>query len=220
MAMKSTSLFLVSLLLGSTGANATSVTYDFTYSGANLPSNYFSLFGSGGLNNTAQASGSFTLSDSALLNSSITWFPNSQITAFTMTVSGATAGNGTFTLGNLGAIEAYADVQNVARQISPFLNTQIQLVGQRVPGDLTAWGVPPNLNGPAGDFVISFNGAPAPTQNDYYTLKTAGGQEMTLTSLAPVPLPAAAWLLLSGLGGLGLFGQRRLARLNIEPRRG
>ena len=32
----------------------------------------------------------------------------------------------------------------------------------------------------------------------------------TLTySVAPVPLPAGVWLLLSGLAGLGVFGRRR-----------
>jgi hypothetical protein len=32
-----------------------------------------------------------------------------------------------------------------------------------------------------------------------------------ISSLAPVPLPAAAWLLLSGLGVLGVFGRRKAA---------
>jgi len=40
---------------------------------------------------------------------------------------------------------------------------------------------------------------------------TTGSINYNITALTPVPLPAAAWLLLSGLGGLGLFGRPRKA---------
>ncbi len=38
---------------------------------------------------------------------------------------------------------------------------------------------------------------------------TDGAVHYQITSLNPVPLPAAAWLLLSGLGGFGFFTRRR-----------
>jgi len=42
-----------------------------------------------------------------------------------------------------------------------------------------------------------------------FVIDDTDGVTYNITSLTPVPLPAAAWLMLSGLGGLGLVGRKR-----------
>jgi hypothetical protein len=51
----------------------------------------------------------------------------------------------------------------------------------------------------------------APTTMALTTYENAGGTSQTLVTFTAVPLPAAAWLLLSALGGLAVFGRARRA---------
>ena len=76
---------------------------------------------------------------------------------------------------------------------------------------LTPWvGVAGNDNGTA----IQANFANAQSGTYFLDIAgtadgTSGGTYIGQLNLAPVPLPATAWLLLSGIGGLGLLSRTR-----------
>jgi hypothetical protein len=74
--------------------------------------------------------------------------------------------------------------------------------------DVSAWQVGTTLAGQSRALIWIDN-------NSYFDLfsldLTLTGISATRPGVSPVPLPAAAWLLLSGLGGLGFVRKRRTA---------
>jgi hypothetical protein len=54
--------------------------------------------------------------------------------------------------------------------------------------------------------VLEIDGISVPQGGNFI-----GRDNVSITDVTAVPLPAAAWLLLGGLGGLGVFGRTRKA---------
>src|SRR5262249_55004380 len=163
---------------------ASTITFELNYSGAS--------FG-----NSATAVGTISFDDTALPNVA-TAIANASsadlgVTAFSITVSGASAGNGTFGL---------ADVTNWVWVLTDSLNFSQNLVGQAGFED---------FNWCASGFDPCT--PPAPGGIDIFTISTNAetGDSLLLTSMQAlsVPEPATLLLLAAALTGIGAGRARR-----------
>ncbi|MFM8330566.1 MAG: hypothetical protein ACKN9T_02655 [Candidatus Methylumidiphilus sp.] len=168
---------------------ATAATFWVSYSGAEFL-------------NSAEAHGSLTVDDALFAGASM-WAvlePGVQVTAFTLTVSGASAGNGTFQLEDFAMFSW--------KTAGAALDPTSELVGQWTAGG--PWGSSRDPAGDTGDFNLVALSETAPNWVLPFQMATNGGtgDPLALVSIRPVPLPATVWLLGSALAALGLSFRR------------
>ncbi|OYU16536.1 MAG: hypothetical protein CFE37_00620 [Alphaproteobacteria bacterium PA4] len=153
--------------------------------------------------NAASATGLFDITPGAE-SQFILGLPNPAFRILNVTVTGASAGNGSF---------SESDFVLVAFNASgALLDYSRELIGQDLGngctfGDfsLACYG------GPSGDFNL-FAMAPGATPNGtyYFVLTAAGGETLAVTSIAPgVPEPASWAMLIAGFGLVGAAMRRR-----------
>jgi hypothetical protein len=190
------SLVLISASLVAFEAAAATRSLNISWSGAS--------FG-----NTASATGHITFDDSQLPNVGFqNWngLPGSGVTDFGVTITGASSGNGTFTL---------ADFSALYFATPSLLDLSTQLIGQSLTNGFTFGDSGAGSSG--GDFNIFGNNGVAPTGTWYFRLTTNGGSgdNMLVTSMTPsaVPVPAAVWLFGSAMTGLLGFGKRKQTKM-------
>lgn len=186
-------------LFGALPAAAQIKTFDLTYSGAD--------FG-----NAASATGTITIDESQLINPGFTQQDiNPFVTAFSLTVSGASAGNGTFGLSDyvpVGFFGFFIDTNGGTLEFTK------ELVGQ--PTDIDPFGT--SFDGSGGDFNFFVNDAGfangAPTGTSFFQITTAAGagDSLHLTSFAPAAVPEPSSSAAFACGALGLGGLLIAAR--------
>lgn len=181
-------------VLGVGSAFANIQSFDVTWSGQS--------FG-----NSAAATGSITFDDALLAGLGFPTDLNvpsvAAVSSLSITISGSSAGNGTFGRGDFSTIYFTAPAP---------LNLSQQLIGQAL-GNGCTFGT--SVGGACGDgFSGDFNllapsGSAAPSGTWYFTLTTAGGDAMLVTSMVPVPESEIYVLMLAGLGLVGAMARSR-----------
>lgn len=153
------------------------------------------------LGNSATATGQIDIDPSALTIGPNSLKPIDLINSLTLTISGATSGNGTFTKNDFSSF--------VFTSSSP-LDFSKELVGQPIAGGI--WGETTVSFNP-GDFNLFSDQPNVLTGLDHYTLGTFRGrvEQIRLTSFAPVQsVPEPSSLL--GLLAIGTLGTGSLLR--------
>ncbi len=180
--MKKTRLALVTLLLFSPAAFAGALTFDFLYSN---------------IDTGASATGQLQI-DSAfwptILSNANSNFPISDLLNLSITITGASSGNGTFTAADFDQFVWWAAGAN--------FDLNQNLVGQ--PTSANAWGTPDTNSGDF-NFFSAITSPSAPTGVFFFNLGADSGaaDSMQLTSLQATPEPGAMGM--AALGGLAML---------------
>ncbi len=163
-----------------------------------------------GINNNASATGQITLDLTTLPNpGGPAYDMYNDISSLTITVTGASSGNGTWTKADLAPISnlgtyTYWDTGGA------MLDMMQELVGQPTTGN--PWGTP---DGISGDFNFFFTNG-GPLGSFYFQMTTNGGNgdAMQLTSVSPVGVPEPGTLALAASGAMLFAGtiRRRFLR--------